>query len=125
MGSYKAVTGHKSVIFSKAKAINYKNQKQLQVSFIIRGTKIGLHCFLDCEPDNNLLTQFLRKPLPHHLDKNEHELLADFINREYVEVPFSVAAIYNPKTKYNDVVSIKPRIDLPCFATFLKEHQNV
>lgn len=125
MPSYKAVEGHKNVIFSKAKAINYKNQRQLHISFIIRGTKMGLNCFLDCKPDNELLNQFLKKPLPHNLDRHEHELFAEFINREYVEISFTVASSFNPKTRFNDVISIKPKDDLPCFTEYLEERRDV
>ena len=121
MPSHEKINGHKNVIFSKARAINFRNRKQIQVSFIIRGTKHGLHTFMDCDPDNKLMNQFLKNPLPNHLDKTEHCKLADFINSHYVEASFVVEAKYNPKSKFNDIVSIEARTDLPCFVEHLKE----
>lgn len=122
MSSYKEMSGRNEAIFSKAKLRNYQNRKQIQVSWIIKGEKkMGLHCFINCYPNDLKMGQLLKSSLPHNLDKNEHKKLETFLNSRYAKKPFTLKSKYNPETGYNEVISIKPDFAVPCFTEFLKE----
>ena len=125
MSSHTELNGNYEVIFSKAKKVNYRNHKQIQVSWILKDQKqVGLHKFIYCSPSSKYLKQLLGEELNHHLDSNEHDELVKFLNTNYSKQPFTLLSAFNLNTGFNDVKQISADCELPSFKDYLAEQKQ-